>query len=98
MSPKLEWLPSDMPSFAGCPRCQDLRSLDAEVAIIGIPYRSPYAVSTPLRGVGSGRREEYEAACRRPRATTSRSMPTGWIRRSLPVSTTPLRVGSTISR
>jgi len=54
MSPKLEWLPSDMPSFAGCPRCQDLQSLDAEVAIIGIPYRSPYAVSTPLRGVGGG--------------------------------------------
>ena len=39
-----------MPSFAGFPRCHDLKSLDAEVALIGIAYRSPYAVSTPVTG------------------------------------------------
>jgi agmatinase len=49
---KLQWLPADMPSFAGFSRCPDLGGLEAEAAIVGIPYQSPYSVSIPLHHAG----------------------------------------------
>ena len=36
------------PTFAGVPGCERLEDLEAEVAILGIPYKSPYEVSVPL--------------------------------------------------
>jgi len=35
-------------TFVESPRCENLEDLDAEVAIIGIAYKSPYEVSVPL--------------------------------------------------
>ncbi len=34
-------VPIGMPTFAGLPRCEDLSSLAADIAIIGIPYGTP---------------------------------------------------------
>lgn len=35
-------VPIGMPSFIGAPRCADLDELDADVAVVGIPYGIPY--------------------------------------------------------
>jgi agmatinase len=35
-------VPDDQPTFAGFPRCHDLDTLDADVAIIGVPYGVPF--------------------------------------------------------
>jgi agmatinase len=35
-------LPSGRPSFIDAPRCTDLATLDADVAVIGVPYGVPY--------------------------------------------------------
>ncbi len=32
----------DGPTFADFPRCDDLESLDVDLAVIGVPYVSPY--------------------------------------------------------
>ncbi|MBA7568598.1 Guanidinobutyrase [subsurface metagenome] len=39
---------NQIPTFVEAPRCESLEDLDADVAIIGIPYKSPYEVSVPL--------------------------------------------------
>jgi agmatinase len=48
MNLKLKSVSAEMPTFAEAPRCERLEDLDADVAIIGIPYKSPYDVSVPL--------------------------------------------------
>jgi agmatinase len=35
-------VPDGQPTFVGFPRCDDLEALDADVAIIGVPYGVPY--------------------------------------------------------
>lgn len=37
-------VPVGQPSFIGAPRCEDLSKLDADVAIIGVPYGVPYGM------------------------------------------------------
>ncbi len=31
---------TERPSFVGAPRCEDLTKLDADIAVLGIPYRT----------------------------------------------------------
>lgn len=42
MSIQTRPVPDDQPTFAGFPRWHDLDTLDADVAIIGVPYGVPY--------------------------------------------------------
>lgn len=42
-------IPTGRPSFLDAPRCADLASLDAEIAIIGVPYGVPYGVQGALQ-------------------------------------------------
>jgi len=42
-------VPRDMSSIAGLPRCLRLEELEADVALIGVPNKSPYDVSVPAR-------------------------------------------------
>ncbi len=35
-------VPAGQPTFAGVPRCDDLETLTADVAIVGVPYGVPY--------------------------------------------------------
>jgi agmatinase len=42
MSPTIEPIPTGRPSFVDAPRCADLSELDADIAIIGVPYGVPY--------------------------------------------------------
>ncbi len=44
MEPKIIPVPVGQPSFLNAPRCQDLNALDAEVAIIALPYNTPYTL------------------------------------------------------
>ena len=39
------------PTFVEAPRCERLEDLEADVAVIGIPYKSPYEVSVPLEAL-----------------------------------------------
>jgi len=39
-------VPIGRPSFAGLPRCEDLDALDAEIAIIGVPYGVPASMES----------------------------------------------------
>ena len=48
MELKLRPVPKGTPTFSDFPACRRLEDLDADVAVIGIPYRSPYEVSLPL--------------------------------------------------
>jgi agmatinase len=41
----------EAPTFAGALRCERLEDLEADVAVVGIPYKSPYEVSVPLSEV-----------------------------------------------
>lgn len=50
MAGKTRPVAAHLPTFAGFPRCERLEELEAEVAIIGIPYQSPYEVSVPPAG------------------------------------------------
>jgi agmatinase len=45
-------VPAYQPSFAGFPRCRNLEELEADVAIIGIPYTSLYGIHVPPVGGG----------------------------------------------
>ena len=61
-------VPPDQPPFAGFPRCARLEELEADVAIIGIPFKSPYEISVPAVGGGEPVRSpgpEAAAALRR---------------------------------
>lgn len=44
MEPRLAPVPVGRPSFLGAPRCDDLDTLDADIAIIGFPYTTPYSM------------------------------------------------------
>jgi agmatinase len=48
MNQELNSVPAEMPTFVEAPRCERLEDLATDVAIIGIPYKSPYEVSVPL--------------------------------------------------
>ena len=37
-------IPTGRPSFLGAPRCADLELLDADVAVLGVPYTTPYGL------------------------------------------------------
>jgi hypothetical protein len=47
---KVERKPASIgnPTFVEAPRCERLENLEADVAILGIPYRSSYEVSVLL--------------------------------------------------
>jgi len=64
-------LEENQPRFAGFPPCGDLDSLDADVAVIGIPYRAPHEISIP---------EDQEAV---PETGTEADAPTVLRRHSL---------------
>ena len=53
MSMKTKPIPVGRPTFLGSPRCEDLDLLDADVAIIGVPYSTPYEVQSPIFLCGS---------------------------------------------
>ena len=62
MSASVKPIPADRPTFLGVPRCTDLSTLDAHVAIIGVPFGVPYDL-------------EYSAAASRaPGAIREQSM------------------------
>jgi agmatinase len=42
MTPRLTPVPAGSPTFLDAPRCEDVRALDADVAIIGVPFGVPY--------------------------------------------------------
>ena len=70
-------VPPDQPTFAGFPRCGRLEELEADVAIIGIPYKSPYEISVPAVGGGKPVRSpgpEAAAALRRQSQSYSLSL------------------------
>lgn len=70
-------VPPDQPTFAGFPRCGRLEELEADVAIIGIPYKSPYEISVPAVGGGEPMRSpgpEAAAALRRQSQSYSLSL------------------------
>jgi agmatinase len=46
MATLLSAVPQDHPTFLDAPRCTDLRSLAADVAIIGVPFGVPYDLQT----------------------------------------------------
>jgi agmatinase len=46
-------VPEEFSTFAGFPRCRDLDALDADIAIIGIPYQSLYDVTARMPITGS---------------------------------------------
>ncbi len=48
MTGEVKPVPREQPTFVGVPRSDDLPLLDGDVAIIGIPYKSPYNVSIPM--------------------------------------------------
>jgi agmatinase len=62
MTPRLAPVPPGSPTFLGAPRCDDVRALDADVAIIGVPFGSPYEL------------EYSTAASAAPRAIREQSM------------------------
>ncbi len=42
MSPSVNPIPVGRPTFLDVPRCTDLRTLDAHIAIVGLPFSVPY--------------------------------------------------------
>src|SRR5262249_33836875 len=42
MQAKIIPVPMGRPSFIGAPRCEDLDALEADIAIIALPYNTPY--------------------------------------------------------
>ena len=48
MEVELRPMSTGTPTFVEAPPCGNLEVLEADVAIIGIPYKSPYEVSVPL--------------------------------------------------
>lgn len=59
------------PSFAGVPRCEDLATLEADIAIIGVPYGYPYDMAGATQPSGPAPRSIREQSMRyAPRAWT----------------------------
>jgi len=48
MKVELKPVPVGTPTFVEAPLCGQLEELEADVAVIGVPYKSPYEVSVPL--------------------------------------------------
>jgi agmatinase len=48
MNVELKPITTGIPTFVEAPRCKRLEDLEADVAVIGISYKSPYEVSVPL--------------------------------------------------
>lgn len=44
MTPRLIPVPAGSPTFLDTPQCEDLAALDADVAILGVPFGVPYAL------------------------------------------------------
>ena len=49
MNVELEPVSAEIPTFVEAPRCEQREDLEADVALIGIPHKSPYEVSVPLK-------------------------------------------------
>lgn len=49
MNVELKPVSAEIPTFVEAPRCEQLEDLEADVALIGIPYKSPCEVSVPLK-------------------------------------------------
>jgi agmatinase len=47
MKVDLQPLSAETPTFVEAPPCGNLEALEADVAVIGVPYKSPYEVSVP---------------------------------------------------
>ena len=62
MTPRLTPVPAGSPTFLDAPRCEDVRALDADVAVIGVPFGTPYEL------------EYSTAASAAPRAIREQSM------------------------
>jgi agmatinase len=45
MAPRTVPVPSGRPTFLDVPRCDDLDRLDADIAVIGVPYGVPYGMA-----------------------------------------------------
>ncbi len=45
IDPRLSPVPNHAPTFIDAPRCTDLESLNADVAVIGVPYTIPYTLN-----------------------------------------------------
>ena len=48
MKVELKPVSAGIPTFVEAPPCERLEDLEADVAVIGISYKSPYEVSVPL--------------------------------------------------
>lgn len=46
VTPRLVPVPAGRPTFLDVPRCTDLRTLEADVAVIGVPFGVPYDLHT----------------------------------------------------
>src|SRR5687767_3818639 len=46
-------VPVGQPSFANVARCDDLDALDAEIAILGVPYGYPYDMDGAMQPSGT---------------------------------------------
>jgi hypothetical protein len=46
MTTRLAAVPAGRPTFLDVPRCTDLGTLDADVAVIGVPFGVPYDTYT----------------------------------------------------
>jgi len=64
MEPLTDPLPEGKPTFLGAPRCTDLASLAADVAVLGVPHGVPYG--------GDGAAAPSAAATRTVRAQSAR--------------------------
>jgi agmatinase len=75
MKVKLNPGAEETPTFAAAPRCESLEDLTADVAIIGIPYKSPYEVSVPLETTDTaGKSLSAPAALRRQSTVYAHSL------------------------
>ncbi len=64
MEPLTDPIPDGQPTFLGVPRCADVETLDADVAVLGVPHGVPYG--------GDGRPAPSAAATRTVRAQSAR--------------------------
>ena len=55
MTHRLTPVPAGSPTFLDAPRCEDVRALDADVAIIGVPFGVPYELEYSTRASAAPR-------------------------------------------
>jgi agmatinase len=63
VTPRTSPIPTERPSFLAAPRCVDLELLDADIAVIGLPYTTPHdlaASRAPSSGAPGTVREQSQ--------------------------------------